>query len=918
VRFSTPPSKISWILIAGGIWAGCATSSPASHPAPTRGNLVSNGSFEELDHRTGALAYWASAGASTVKQQLTAEVGQDGRRCAMLQCTAFVGDGPSHHAMLAQSGRVAVRRGQWYRLSCWARGEGIKAGAVNVGLRNTRPWEDVGLSDAFTPRAKWERFAFFFRCTHDLEAPNSRLQFWFTSTGTLWLDDVQLTEWKEGQQWYPQIPTAGVKNFLPNSSFECGAANWGSFSSGLRGAWMGNLYRLEGEVDGGAAQHGKQSLKIALSPKTLPIFWFDYYEPIRQPVRRVAVANQGWFRVTPGEKLTLSAYLRADADGVGGEFAACDPDGHVQRKQLTVGRDWKRYEFTFSPRGPFLFIAAGLDLEGSKRDAATMWLDAIQLERGDHATAYEPRHAVESFVETALSGNIFTQPENGAAFTVRAFNNSDSAQTVHGKLALTDFFDHPAFASRPSITLPAHSGGSLTVRGVCKDRRGFFRANWTTPSNSQSLRAAIIDPIAARTNDSPLGFNHAYPWQYLVTLARQAGIVWWRDWSAQWQTIEREEGKLDWSEADAQINRVLELDSQVDVMIPFPSATWSSGAPADILKKAATGKYPDSRMPVAFAPKQMTAFGRFAADVVRHYSQNREHPVQTFQILNESVYTSYALPQAFGYTVDDYIRLLESAYRAMKAANPNCRIVGGCGNPPTGGATREFLEKGGLRFCDVFDVHMYDPPVPAESYEEIFSKIEALMRAHGGLKPMWMTEWGCYADDDPPCIPHSVGDAAMNRSKWPSEEAATEHIVKFVAVAFAHGMRKVFFHAGTCGTINGPDAGGVLFEYGGAPRKMYAGVAALTRLLGTPRECVGSLDRDGLRAYAFNSGDRTVAIAWRGSGQPKPLKLGSGQRAYDVMGNALEQRELVLGGSPVYVVAAAGTGKTLLDTLAAK
>jgi hypothetical protein len=36
------------------------------------------------------------------------------------------------------------------------------------------------------------------------------------------------------------------------------------------------------------------------------------------------------------------------------------------------------------------------------------------------------------------------------------------------------------------------------------------------------------------------------------------------------------------------------------------------------------------------------------------------------------------------------------------------------------------------------------------------------------------------------------------------------------------------------------------------------------------------------------------------------------------MGNALEQRELVLGGSPVYVVAAAGTGKTLLDTLAAK
>ena len=112
------------------------------------------------------------------------------------------------------------------------------------------------------------------------------------------------------------------------------------------------------------------------------------------------------------------------------------------------------------------------------------------------------------------------------------------------------------------------------------------------------------------------------------------------------------------------------------------------------------------------------------------------------------------------------------------------------------------------------------------------------MRAHGGPKPVWITEWGCYADDDPPCVPQTVGDATMNRCRWPSERAATEHIVKFTAVSFAHGVRKIFFHAGTCGTINGPDAGGVLFEYGGAPRKMYAGVAALTRLLGVPDECV--------------------------------------------------------------------------------
>ena len=78
------------------------------------------------------------------------------------------------------------------------------------------------------------------------------------------------------------------------------------------------------------------------------------------------------------------------------------------------------------------------------------------------------------------------------------------------------------------------------------------------------------------------------------------------------------------------------------------------------------------------------------------------------------------------------------------------------------------------------------------------------MRAHGGPKPIWITEWGCYADDDPPCLPQTVGDATMNRCRWPSERAATEHIVKFTAVSFAHGVRKIFFHAGTCGTDQRP------------------------------------------------------------------------------------------------------------------
>ncbi len=143
----------------------------------------------------------------------------------------------------------------------------------------------------------------------------------------------------------------------------------------------------------------------------------------------------------------------------------------------------------------------------------------------------------------------------------------------------------------------------------------------------------------------------------------------------------------------------------------------------------------------------------------------------------------------------------------------------------------------------------------------------------------------------------------MNRCRWPSERAAAEHIVKFTAVSFAHGLCKIFFHAGTCGTINGPDAGGVLFEYAGAPRKMYPAVAALTRLLGVPNGCIKALCSDGQVAYVFKVKDGAVAIAWCEPGRSRKLRLTSPVQACDIMGNALPGSQLLLQESPVYLTA---------------
>ncbi len=870
-------------------------------------NLVANGSFAATLLPSGAPRHWSTSGNASVHQLLAVEPGPDGRPAARLVCTRFDGDGPDFHAMLCQVNQVSVRAGQWYRLSFQARTAELKAGSVEVALVNTAHWENAGLAEAFPAITQWTPFEFVFRAPRDLPAASSRLQFWFKSTGTLWLANVVLEETTAGQQWYPQIPTEGVKNLIPNSSFECGGANWGSLTWGLSG-WAGNLYRLEGSLDSAVAQHGRHSLRIALEPDTRPVFCFDYYEPVRQAVPRVLAANQGWLVVEPGRELTLSAFLRADADGVAAQLAAVEAPSRISNRAVTVGTQWTRRSFTFTPTQSYVFIAVGLDLEESKRSAATLWVDAVQLERGAQATAYAPRQPLEAFLDSEQPGHLFTDLDKGAQLRFRAFNDSDTEQRVRRFLKITDFFDRSVVDRDLEIIVPAHQAYVFNLDGVCSKRRGFFRAFTTADAGVPGLRFAVIEPIPPGTLDSPFGFNHAYPWDWLVQLARQSGIVWWRDWSAKWQTVEPEAGRFDFSQAEAQIRRVQGLDSQVEVLLPFPSAAWSTTAKPDEVEKAAGGNsYLRARLPFSYAPKQLADFGRYAAEVVRHYREPAGQGITTYQILNEPIYTDYALPSKFGYGLDDYLRLLQVAFDAIKQVDPQARVVGGLSAHLQSAFTRDFVTRGGLRFLDIFDLHLYDPARPAESFLEPFRSLQELMTAHGGPKPVWITEWGCYADDDPACVPQTVGDATMNRCRWSSERAATEHLVKFAAVAMAHGVRKIFFHAGTCGTINGPDAGGVLFEYGGAPRKMLPGVAAFTRLVGVPDKCVQAVAEDGLHAFVFQSGTRICAVAWNVGGPRALGKPPGAVRICDIMGNPASPDSLVLDDSPLFIFAPAAS-----------
>jgi hypothetical protein len=146
----------------------------------------------------------------------------------------------------------------------------------------------------------------------------------------------------------------------------------------------------------------------------------------------------------------------------------------------------------------------------------------------------------------------------------------------------------------------------------------------------------------------------------------------------------------------------------------------------------------------------------------------------------------------------------------------------------------------------------------------------------------------------------------MSNSNWPSERAAGEALVKTAAVFLANGVRKVFYHAGSCGPINGSSAEGVFFAYGGTPRRLYPALAVLADRLGpAPQPLDAPIAGDQARAYVFKVAEgRLLAVAWATTDSALAVALKPGIAAADVMGNRVTASPLALTGSPVYLAAA--------------
>jgi hypothetical protein len=908
----------SRVVLLFAVLIGLASSQFVRAAEPV--NLVANGDFSQV--RDGRPVRWQAAGNAHVTQRLDA-FSEGGNPCAKLTCTRWEPGGGSSHAMLAQVGVVKLEKGKYYEFSCRARAEGILSRRVRVAIKDTSEWHECGLSTGLRLTSAWQVYRRTFQATSTVDGA-SRLQFWFTEPGTFYVDDVRLVETAvQRLEFTDVVPATASRNLLGNGSFEVGAAGWASL--GTRTGW-GNLTGLHGSIQATGGTHGGSFLRIPLGGNQTPELYYDYFKPVARKELQPLAASLGWMPVEKGAPCTISCDMRASEEGVPAILGVrCDdpaepPADHRQSVRLSAA--WKRYSFTFRPAHGYVFATIGPSLKEDR--TVFVDIDAVQLEKGEHATAFESRTPLEIGIEPSQPHGVFIRGEP-ATIRLHLCNHGETPTDANVQFAATDFFDRPTSLPALSLNVPAGSAVEMAI-SLPADWRGYYRlrARCTSDDAVQSrvLRIAIVPP--RRGEDTILGINHAFAAAELIDLAKKAGVSWYRDWTLKWQDIEPAPGDYRWQVGDTQIDRVLREGVQLVCLLPpFPSSYWSTESPATRPAQS----YPAVRLPMAAAPKDPRLLGEYVETTAAHFKDR----IHVWEFLNEPVFTSYSLPARLiepcpgkQYTPADYVRLLEVAAAAVRRGDPDGKVIGGIAGPPTR-YTREVIEAGCLKFVDIFNLHAYPGGARPEVFIPEMDVLLELMDEHGGRKPIWFTEFSYFASDDPPCRP-------FLESQWSwatlldSERQCAEYIIRFFTIMLAHNVQKVFLHAGTNTGPNEWAFNCCLLGSGGSPRKVFPALAVFTDLMGpAPRFVGGKTFGPTAFCYAFETNGRSVLVYWTtGDDAGHHRKLPQiGLERLDMMGNVVAAVQEVSPASapsetagPFYIVGPPGQAERLLAELA--
>lgn len=301
-------------------------------------------------------------------------------------------------------------------------------------------------------------------------------------------------------------------------------------------------------------------------------------------------------------------------------------------------------------------------------------------------------------------------------------------------------------------------------------------AHGATPASGKESPFGVVANLANRVRKD----EHAAT----VALMREAGVQWARE-EISWDKVQTDRGGgLRWDgdaaglyDYDSAIG--LQHDAGINVlgMLAYNPA-WFKG-----------------KNPVL--DEWLADWGNYVFNAVARYGRDRKQ-IHYWEVWNEPNLRPFGYEHGL-YTIKEFVRLLDVARAAIKAADPDAVIVlGGMadiyGQPatPQDYDSLDYLQMlydaGGWGSFDILALHPYRGTAPemaedrrgtAMSMEQEFRKLDAMVAAFGP-KPIWLTEMGW--------------SSATSKTRI-SEADQAAFLQRMYVVALAHpSIQKVFWY----------------------------------------------------------------------------------------------------------------------------
>jgi hypothetical protein len=249
----------------------------------------------------------------------------------------------------------------------------------------------------------------------------------------------------------------------------------------------------------------------------------------------------------------------------------------------------------------------------------------------------------------------------------------------------------------------------------------------------------------------------------------------------------------------------------------------------------------------ASPPRSDAAYGAFLTALVRRYGPRgsfwvahpRLHamPVRMWQIWNEPHFTSYWTRQPFA---QSYVRLLAAAHAAIKAIDPQAKVVlGGLADLSWDYLTQIYQVPGARRLFDVVAIHPYT--AQPQGVITILDRVRAVMDRFGdAAKPILATEitW-----------PSSEGKAPPQFGVSTTERQQALRLAKVIPLLISrqHKLGLMGFYWYTWMGNETPGHPAYAFDYAGLLKYVNGAISAKPALAAFKR---GALSLEGCRRKA--------------------------------------------------------------------